>query len=280
MPDDAGGSKKSFFDKLFGGKSKAEEEHKTEEEILSLVDEGREKGYFKDETKSFIENIFDFDDTTVSEIMTHRTEMTAVEDNEPLERVVATAIESGHSRIPVFHQDIDNIVGILYVKDLLKFVCSIVPDDFKITDITRDVPFVPRSKNLSQLFAEMTKKKIQLAIVVDEYGGTEGIITLEDLIEDIMGNIQDEYDNEDEEIKKLSDNKFTVDGAMLLDDVSQLIDYRFPETDCDTIAGFILEKTVEVPTEGQHPVVYEDNLKLTVLKVEDRRIAQIMIEKL
>ena len=115
MPDDAGGSKKSFFDKLIGGKSKAQEEHKTEEEILSLVDEGREKGYFKDETKHFIENIFDFDDTTVSEIMTHRTEMTAVEDNEPLERVVATAIESGHSRIPVFHQDIDYIVGILYV---------------------------------------------------------------------------------------------------------------------------------------------------------------------
>ena len=279
MPDDAGGSKKSFFDKIFGGKSKAEEEHKTEEEILSLVDEGREKGYFKDETKNFIENIFDFDDTTVSEIMTHRTEMTAVEDTDSLESVVATAIESGHSRIPVFHQDVDNIVGILYVKDLLKFVCSSVPEDFKITDITRDVPFVPRSKNLSQLFAEMTKKKIQLAIVVDEYGGTEGLITLEDLIEDIMGNIQDEYDNENEEGQKLSDNKFTVDGAMLLDDVSQLIDYNFPETDCDTIAGFILEKTGEVPTEGQHPVVYEDNIKLTVLKVEDRRIAQIMIEK-
>ena len=108
------------------------------------------------------------------------------------------AIESGHSRIPVYHEDIDNIVGILYVKDLLKYVCEEVPENFKITDLTRTVPCVPRSKNLSRLFAEMTKKKIQLAIVVDEYGGTEGIISIEDLVEDIMGNIQDEYDDEDE----------------------------------------------------------------------------------
>lgn len=279
MPDGAGSSKRTFFGKIFGTRNKALEEQKQEEEILNLVDEGMEKGYFKDETKSFIENIFDFDDTTASEIMTHRTEMTAVEDNLPLKEIVTTAIESGHSRIPVYHQDIDNIVGILYVKDLLKFVCNDVPGDFKITDITRDVPCVPRSKNLSKLFAEMTKKKIQLAIVVDEYGGTEGLITLEDLVEDIMGNIQDEYDNEEEEVRKIADNKFTVEGTMILDDVSELIDYDFPEYDCDTIAGLILEKTGEIPTEGQHPVVYEGNLKLTVLKVEDRRIASILIEK-
>ncbi|MCH5201876.1 MAG: HlyC/CorC family transporter [Oscillospiraceae bacterium] len=279
MPDDAGGNKKTLLKKIFGNKSKAEEEQKKEEEILSLVEEGHEKGLFKDETKNFIENLFDFDDTTASEIMTHRTEMTAVEDTDPLSQIVQTAIESGYSRIPVYHDDIDNITGILYVKDLLKYVCSDVPESFKITDITRDVMCVPRSKNLSQLFAEMTKKKIQLAIVVDEYGGTEGIITLEDLIEDIMGNIQDEYDNEDEEGKKLSENKFNVEGTMTLDDVSNLIGYEFPKTDCDTIAGFILEKTGQIPAEGDHPVVIENNLKLTVLEVEDRRIAKILIEK-
>lgn len=279
MPDDAGGLKKSFFDKFFRGKTKEQEEQLKEEEILNLVDQGREQGYIKEETKNFIENIFDFDDTTASEIMTHRTEMTAVEDDLPLPQIVDIAIGSGHSRIPVYHQDIDNIVGILYVKDLLKFVCTDVPKDFKITDITRDVPFVPRSKNLNKLFAEMTKKKIQLAIVVDEYGGTEGIITLEDLIEDIMGNIQDEYDNEGDEIKQLDHNKITVEGTMPLDDVSELLDYEFPETDCDTIAGFILEKTGEVPTEGQHPVVTEGNLRLTAQKVEDRRISEVLIEK-
>ncbi len=279
MPDDAGGSKRNFLGKFFGIKNKAEEEQKKEEEILNLVEEGHEKGYFKDETKSFIENLFDFDDTQASEIMTHRTELTAVEDTDPLSEIVATAIESGYSRIPVYHEDIDNIVGILYVKDLLKYVCSDVPTSFKITDITRGVMCVPRSKNLSQLFAEMTTKKVQLAVVVDEYGGTEGIITLEDLIEDIMGNIQDEYDNEDVEGKKLSDNKFTVEGTMTLDDVSELIGYEFSETDCDTIAGFILEKTGEIPLEGQHPVVRENNLKLTVMEVEDRRIAKILIEK-
>lgn len=279
MPEDTGNSKRSFFGKFFGTKSKALEEQKTEEEILNLVEEGREKGYFKDETENFIKNVFDFDDTTASEIMTHRTDITAVEDTLSLKEIVAIAIESGHSRIPVYHDDIDNIVGILYVKDLLKFVGEDIPEDFEITSITRTVPCVPRSKNLSRLFAEMTKKKIQLAIVVDEYGGTEGIITLEDLVEDIMGNIQDEYDNEDEESHKLSENKFTVDGAMTLDDVSELINYEFPETDCDTIAGFILEKTGKVPTDGEHPVVFENNLKLTVLKVEERRITEILIEK-
>ena len=248
MPEDSGSPKRSFLGKIFKTKSKALEEQKTEEEILSLVEEGREKGYFKDETENFIKNVFDFDDTTASEIMTHRTEITAVEDTLSLKEIVDIAIESGHSRIPVYHEDIDNIVGILYVKDLLKYVCEEVPEDFKITDLTRTVPCVPRSKNLSRLFAEMTKKKIQLAIVVDEYGGTEGIISIEDLVEDIMGNIE-------------------------------LIDYEFPETDCDTIAGFILEHTGKIPTEGEHPVVYEGDLKLTVLQVEERRIAKILIEK-
>jgi putative hemolysin len=279
MPDDNAGNRKSFLGKFFGNKTKTTEEHKTEEEILSLVDEGREKGYFAKETKSFIVNLFDFDDTTASEIMTHRTEMTAVEDTDPLSEIVSIAIESGFSRIPVYHQDIDNIVGVLYIKDLLKYVCSDVPENFKITDITRDVMCVPRSKNLSQLFAEMTKNRIQLAIVVDEYGGTEGIITLEDLIEDIMGNIQDEFDNEDEEGTRLTENKFTVEGTMTLDDVSLLIDYEFPETDCDTIAGYILEKTGQIPCEGEHPVVEDKDLKLTVLNVEDRRIAKILNEK-
>lgn len=278
MPEDAGVPRKTLFGKIFGGKAKGQEEREKEKEILELVEEGREKGFFANETKKFIVNLFDFDDTSVSEIMTHRTELTAVEDNQPLSQIVATAIESGFSRIPVYHQDIDDIVGILYVKDLLKYVCSDVPEHFKITDITRDVLCVPRSKNLSQLFAEMTKKRIQLAVVVDEYGGTEGIITLEDLIEDIMGNIQDEYDNEDEESTKLAENKFTVDGGMTLDDVSGLIGYDFPETDCDTIAGYILEKTGSVPAEGEHPVVEDEEIKLTVLRVEDRRIARILIE--
>ena len=140
MPEDSGSPKRSFLGKIFKTKSKALEEQKTEEEILSLVEEGREKGYFKDETENFIKNVFDFDDTTASEIMTHRTEITAVEDTLSLKEIVDIAIESGHSRIPVYHEDIDNIVGILYVKDLLKYVCEEVPSDFKITDLTRTVP--------------------------------------------------------------------------------------------------------------------------------------------
>ncbi|MBQ9673457.1 MAG: HlyC/CorC family transporter [Ruminococcus sp.] len=279
MPDDTNGSRKHLFQKIFGTKTPKQEENKAEEQILNLVEEGREKGYLKSQTENIIVNLFDFDDTTASEIMTHRKEMTAVEDTEELSRIVSTAIESGFSRIPVYHEYIDNIVGVLYVKDLLKYVCSSVPDNFRITDITREVMFVPRSKNISQLFTEMTKQRIQLAIVVDEYGGTEGIITMEDIIEDIMGNIQDEYDNEDEEVTKLSENKFTVDGSTPLDDINQLTGFDFDSTDCETIAGYILERTDYVPSTGEHPVVIENGIKLTVLQVEDRRIAKVLIEK-
>ncbi len=280
MSDDIGGSKKSFFDKLFGSKDQEQETGRTEAKILNLVEEGREKGYLKSQTENIIVNLFDFDDTVACEIMTHRKDMTAVEDTQELSEIVSIAIESGFSRIPIYHEDIDDIVGVLYVKDLLKYVCSDVPDNFRITDIARSVLFVPRGKNISQLFTEMTKRHIQLAIVVDEYGGTEGLITMEDIIEDIMGNIQDEYDNEDEEITKLSDNKFTVDGSAMLDDVNQLTGCSFDSPDCETIAGYILERTGYVPGNGEHPEVIDNGVKLTVLEVEDRRISKVMIEKL
>ncbi|MGN1050704.1 MAG: hemolysin family protein, partial [Acutalibacteraceae bacterium] len=264
MPDESGGNK-SFIERLFGSKNKETVQQETEEEILSLVEEGKEKGIIEDTTKSIIKNVFNFDDTTASEIMTHRTELTAFEDTTPLKEVVDIAIEKGHSRIPVFHEDIDNICGILYVKDLLKFVCEDVPKDFKLTDILREALFVPKGKNCASLFAEMTKKKIQMAIVVDEYGGTEGVITMEDIIESILGNIQDEYDNEEEEIRKISETKFTFDGSTTIDDVEDAINLKIPASDCDTIAGFVLENIGRIPKSSEHPVVKTDELKITVL---------------
>ncbi|MGN0452476.1 MAG: hemolysin family protein [Ruminococcus sp.] len=285
MPDDSGGfseskQNKSFFRRLFRNKEQENKQQLAEEEILSLVEEGTEQGVIGDSTKDIIENLFDFDDTTVSEIMTHRTDVVAIEDTEPLTEVVKTAIDTGYSRIPVYHDDIDNIVGVLYVKDLLRYVCSDVPEDFRITDITRDVIYVPKTKNCSELFAEMTKAKIQLAIIVDEYGGTEGLLTLEDLIEDILGNIQDEYDNEDEEILHLGKGKFTLDGATPIDDVEELLDVEFPESDCDTVAGLILDLLGRIPEAGENPTVEPiKGVRLTVAKTEDRRIVSVLAEK-
>ena len=285
MPEDSGNSKynkksQGFFSKLFSKKSDSDMVHEREEEILSLVEEGQEQGLIEDDTKSIIENVFDFDDTVAYEIMTHRRDMVAIEDTETLENAVNIAVDSGYSRIPVYHDDIDSIIGVLYVKDLLKYVCTEVPKNFRISDIVRKVLFIPRTKDCRSLFSQMNKEKTQIAIIVDEYGGTEGLITLEDLIEDILGNIQDEYDNEEEEIKQISDKKFHVDGSTSIEDVEELIGEDIYDDDSDTIAGFMLTMLGKVPHVDEHPEVTHKGFKFTVLKVEDRRIEEILIEKI
>lgn len=250
----------------------------TEQDILYLVNAGKEKGMIESSTCGMIENIFEFDDLNAGELMTHRTDMKAVEDTDPLSDAVDVFIETGYSRLPVFHEDVDNIVGLLYAKDLLQYVGGEIPADFKITDIAREAFYVPKSKNCSELFTEMTANKVQLAIVVDEYGGTEGLITMEDLIESIVGNIQDEYDNEEEEVKRLSDTIFTVDGAAGIDDVSELIGEELPNDDCETVAGLMLEALGEVPGDGDRPTVEIGGIKFTAAEIEDRRIARVLIE--
>lgn len=276
MQDD---SQSSLFSKLFK-KSQENEQEKTEEEIMSLIEEGQEKGLIEDDTKDIIENVFDFDDTSTYEIMTHRVDMVSVENTDPLEEVLKVAIESGHSRIPVYKEDIDNIIGILYVKDLLPYVGKEMPENFSLEKILRKAMFVPRTKDLRSLYEQMTKEKTQIAIVVDEYGGTEGIVTLEDLIEDILGSIQDEYDDEDEEITKISDEKFTVDGSTSIDDVRELTNVEIEEGDFDTIAGLILDKLGRVLEDNEHAVIEIPHLRLKVIETEDRRISKVLIEKI
>ena len=282
MPDDLSGSKKekSFMERLFGSKDAETKQAETEEEILSLVEEGQEKGLIEDETKDIIENVFDFDDTVAYEIMTHRRDMTALEDTACLDEVKRTAIDSGHSRIPVYHDDVDNITGILYVKDLLRFVGEPAPANFRLSSILRPAVFIPRTKDCRSLFSLMKKNKTQIAVVVDEYGGTEGVITLEDLIEDILGNIQDEYDNEDEEIVTVKENLFTIDGTTAIEEVNELVNDVIPEGDYETLGGFIISQLGYLPKNGDMSVVEYSNVKLTVLNVEDRRIGKVRVEVL
>ena len=281
MSDDLSAKKeKTFIERLFGSRNEEEKQAQTEEEILSLVEEGQEKGLIEDDTKSIIENVFDFDDTVAYEIMTHRRDMTTLEDTDSLDEVVRTAIDSGHSRIPVYHDDIDNIVGMLYVKDLLKFVGAPAPSEFRLRSVLRPVLFVPRTKDCRSLFAFMQKHRTQIAIVVDEYGGTEGIITLEDLIEDILGNIRDEYDDEEDEVRLIDEGRFTVDGAMSVEDVEELTGIPLSDSDSETVAGFILERLGRIPSSDEQPYVESDGLRLTALHTDDRRITEVMIEKL
>ncbi len=264
---------------LFGQAPDEHDKTKTEEQILMMVDRGEEDGIIEENTKSMIEKVFDFDDTTVGAIMTHRKDVVAVEDKESIAALTKVAIQSGRSRIPVYHEEIDNIVGIIYAKDLLQFVSTDAPDETIRPDMIREAVFVPESKRCREMFEYMTKHKIQIAVVVDEFGGTGGIITMEDLIESILGNIQDEYDNEKEDIQKVSEHSFKVDGATSLDEISDLTGICFDDEENDTIAGIMLDRMGHIPKNGEHPSIMINGTRFTVLKVENRRIAEILVVK-
>lgn len=263
--------------RLLGFNPHADEETVTEEEIRMMVDVGGEKGVIEDVQKEMINNIFEFDDLDAGDIMTHRTDMVAVEVGDDLSEVVDTAVSEGYSRIPVYEDDQDNIIGIVYVKDLLAYVGKKLPAK-SLRDIMRMPMYVPESKICGDLFKEMTEKRTQMAVVVDEYGGTAGIVTLEDIVEAIVGNIQDEYDDEDEEISKINETTFTIDGMTNLEEVAELTGTELPEGSYDTVAGFIIKELGLLPEEGKTYEVNYKNLKLTVLSVDERRIDKVRVE--
>ena len=266
-----------FFNRLFKG-NEPETQTDAESEVIKVINMSCEQGLIDRNCKIMMENIFKFDDTSASEIMTHRKDVVAYEDTSALEDVVQSIIETGYSRIPIYHEDIDSIVGILYAKDLLKFVFGKIPENFQLRDMTRDVFFVPSSKKCSELFAEMVAEKKQIAIVVDEYGGTDGIVSLEDLIEFIMGNIQDEFDNEEEEFRKISEQTYSVDASASIDEINQLIGSHLPEDEFDTVAGLLLDRLGKIPAENEKPSIVVDGIKFTVTEIQKRRIVKVLIE--
>lgn len=265
--------------RLFGFDPNADEESVTEEEIRMMVDVGGERGVIEDTQKEMINNIFEFDDIDAGDVMTHRTDVVAADINDiSLEEFINLAIENGRSRIPLYEDDIDNIVGIVYVKDLLKYVGKEIKVKGTLRSIMREPYFIPEMKSCGELFKEMCAKRIQMAVVVDEYGGTAGIVTLEDIVEAVMGNIQDEYDSEDEEISKIDDNTFTVEGTIDIEEIDELIGRELPEGDYETLAGFIMDELQCIPKDGEMNEVVFENVKFTVLNVEDRRIGKIKVE--
>lgn len=264
--------------RLFGLDPNADEEEVTEEEIRMMVDVGQEKGVIEDVQKEMINNIFEFDDIDVADIMTHRTDMACVDVEDSLADIIKLSMEEGYSRIPVYEEDPDNVVGIVYIKDLLKYIGSALPKELNLKDVMRKAYYVPESKRCGALFAEMTEKHIQMAIVVDEYGGTAGLVTLEDIVEAIVGNIQDEYDNEDVEISKINETTFTIDGVTDLEEVEEQLGIQFPEDDYDTLGGFIISQLGFLPQDGDMNAVEFENIRFTVLNVEERRIGKVKVE--
>lgn len=251
----------------------------TEEDILQLVDAGEETGVIEETQKDMIANIFEFGDITAEEIMTPRTDVEALDLEDPISEALRIGVEHGFSRIPVYEEDIDHVKGVLYIKDLLPYVGRELPADLTLRTLMREAFFVPGSKNCQDLFAEMTEKHIQLAMVVDEYGGLAGIVTMEDLLESIVGNIQDEYDHEEEEIVQTGDNSFEVDASLSVDEVSELVGITLPEGDYDTLAGFLIYQLGRIPDANENPSVEYEGLTFTVLEMEDRRIGTVHIEK-
>lgn len=264
--------------RVFGLDPNASQKSVTEEEIRMLVDVGGERGVIEEDQKEMINNIFEFDDIDVGDIMTHRTNITAVETDDTLDDVIKLAIEEGYSRIPVYEEDLDNIIGIVYIKDLLKYIGKNLPAKQTLKTIMRKAHYVPETKRCGELFKEMTASHVQMAVVVDEYGGTAGLVTMEDLLEAIVGNIQDEYDNEAEEISRIDENTFTIDGLTAIEEVEELLGVQLPEGEYETLAGFVISLLGFLPEDGGLNEVEYANLKFTVLTVEERRIDKVKVE--
>lgn len=266
--------------RIFGMNPNAEDENVTEEEIRMLVDVGEENGVIEQSQREMINNIFEFDDIDVGDVMQHRTEISAVDIHSSLNEAIELAIEEGFSRIPVYEEDLDNIVGVIYVKDLLPYVGKAIPKNISPKSIMREPYHVPESKRCGELFKEMTDKHIQMAVVIDEYGGTAGLVTLEDLIESILGNIQDEYDEEDEDITKVDESTYSIDGTCDIEEVEEMLLVKLPEGDYDTIGGLILSELGRLPEDDENPSIDCAGFKFTVEKVDDRHIELVRADRI
>ena len=246
----------------------------TEEEIRTIVDVGQETGVIEDEERDMIHNLFDFGDAEAKEIMIPRIDMVAIQADAPTEEVLEIFRKEKFTRIPVYEDTTDNIIGILNIKDLL------IQDhdaDFSIRDIMRKPYYTYEHKNTADLFMEMRHNSISLAIVLDEYGSTAGIVTLEDLLEEIVGEIRDEYDTDEvDSIKKLNDREFIVQGLANLDDVSDALNVSFNSDDYDTMGGYCLELLNHLP-EKNEIILTDDNIMLRIDKMDNNRIEQIYI---
>lgn len=265
---------------LFGVHGENGYEQATEEEIRMMVDVGSEKGEIEQSEKDMINNIFEFDDRNVSAVMTHRMDMIALPKSATLDEIASVAIKTGYSRIPVYDDDIDDITGVLYVKDLLCFIGK-PANEFDAQKYMRSVLFIPENISCVDLFTQFRTKRVQVAIAVDEYGGTAGIVSMEDLVESIVGSIQDEYDHEEELVQKLADGCYELDGTIPIDDVERLFDIELDnDSDYDAIGGLLIEALERIPSPNDHPSVTLAGIEFTILLVEERRISRIRAVRL
>ncbi len=264
---------------LFGGD--VMEAAVTEEEIMTLVDAGEKEGTIENQEKEMILSILQFDETLAREVMVPRMDIVALEVGTPFQDALAKFITSGHSRIPVYHESIDNIEGLLYAKDLLTLWHNGNGKPQSIRELMRPAHFVPESLRADHLLKELKQSKIHMAIVVDEYGGTAGLVTIENLIEEIIGDIQDEYDlYEEAEYVQAGPDEYLIDASMDLDDMNNLLDVELPTDENDTLGGLIYSRIGRVPEVGEVVEETENKLVLVVESVDGRRIRKVRVTRI
>lgn len=256
----------------------ANEENVTEEEIRILIDIGEEKGAIFEHEKFMINNIFEFNNKTTEDIMIHRLEMVSMPVSMNLSEVLQTVGHKKYTRIPVYEKEIDNIVGILYVKDLLKLINNEkLIDEFSLKKYIRKPLFVQKNKKIDELFMELQKARTHFAIVIDEYGGTEGIITLEDLIEEIVGNIFDEDDEIENDIVKIDEYIYEIDGLIRLDELEETFDIEFPVEEFDTLSGFLIHLLDGIPNNNEHIETQYMHLRFEIVDFTEKRIEKVIV---
>jgi len=264
---------------FIGKKSTREKKEITEEDLITLIDAGKDEGVIEEEENEMIRNIFDFSDTMVKEVMIPRVDMACIPSDTKLNSILKLIKKVGHSRIPVYEETIDNIIGILYAKDLLGIYerWYISKEKFDLKQIIRKTYFVPENKKIDDLLDIFQKDKIQIAIAIDEYGGTAGLITMEDVVEEVVGEIIDEYDKEIKLFEITEDNTVIADGNIDIEKINEILNIDIPENGFETLGGFIFDLLGKVPIKGEK--IKYHNLQIVIEKVVKNRIRRVRIIK-
>lgn len=255
----------------------------TEEEIISMVREGHEQGTILASEAELIHNVFEFDDKEVKDIMTHRKNIVSLDGNMSFIDAIEFIIDTGKSRFPVYENEVDSIIGVLHIKDAFTFFEKNEVYRSSIKDIEgliRPVDFIPETVNINDLFKKMQSKKSHLAMVVDEYGQISGLIAMEDILEELVGNIEDEHDEEENYIRKNDDETFIMDGMTEFSDVKEALSLPVDDDAYETLNGFIISLSDKIPEEGDKTVISAYGYRFSVMSVEDKVIKQVMIKKL
>lgn len=268
---------KNFFQNLFGDGEKV-----TEEEIIEMVNEGHETGVLKSSEARMIRNIFEFAEKDVKDIMVHRKDIVAIDGDLSLREAITVFEENAFSRFPVYLENLDNIIGVIHLRDMFHYSSRTRDYDKKVRDLDgliRPTQIVPETHAINTLFAQMQTKKNHLAVVTDEYGQTSGIVSLEDILEEIVGNIQDEHDDEHESIERMAQGEYKMDGHTTLEDAGEQLGLSFEDEEVTTLNGFLIARYGHIPEEGAHFTITALGYDFEILNVRDRMIEDVIVRK-